>query len=320
MNYMVAGILIFLASVIVIEIFFYILKKIRAAKKADIRNRLKKYTFVENEAGDILKKRKLSDIQFFNNFLLSLPFVSGMEKLVVQAHSTHPLGVYILATPLLGVVGYWSGLLFLNTALLAMVLGIAAAIAPYFYLAILKNRRTNKFQAQLHEALDLIARALKAGHSFNSAMQLAAEEFGDPLGTEFQETIDELNFGVSLPDALKNLSVRVDCNEIKYFVIAVIIQKETGGNLAGLIESLADILRERFKFQGKIRILSAEGKMSAIILILLPFLIGGWLSFSNPKFLEPLVTETIGQIMLGGAGIMMIIGIFIMSRMVKIEV
>ena len=90
-------------------------------------------------------------------------------------------------------------------------------------------------------------------------MQLAAEEFEDPLGTEFQETIDEINFGVSMADALKTLSARLDCNEIKYFVVAVIIQRETGGNLAELIESLADLLRERFKFQGRIKVLSAEG-------------------------------------------------------------
>ena len=320
MNFMVLGILLFLGSVIVIEMLFYIVKKARVAKKGDIRKRLKKYTFIENEAGDILKKRKLSDVPFFDKFLLSLPFVSHMEKLVVQAHSNHPLGVYILATPVLGAVGYMVALLFIHNKLLSLVMGIAMMAVPYLYLVILKNRRTDKFQNQLHEALDLIARALKAGHSFNSALQLAAEEFEDPLGTEFQETVDEINFGVSLANALKNLSMRLDCNEIKYFVVAVIIQKETGGNLAELIESLANLLRERFKFQGKIKVLSAEGKMSAIVLILLPFLIGGWLSFSNPKFLEPLFTETIGRIMLGGAAIMMVIGILIMNKMVKIEV
>jgi tight adherence protein B len=193
-------------------------------------------------------------------------------------------------------------------------------LLPYLYLVFLKNRRTNKFLSQLHEALDLIARALKAGHSFNSAMQLAAEEFEDPLGTEFQETIDEINFGVSMADALKTLSARLDCSEIKYFVVAVIIQRETGGNLAELVESLADLLRKRFKFQGRIKVLSAEGRMSAMILILLPFLIAGFLQFTNPTFLVPLFTETIGQFMLGGAGIMMLIGILVMKKMVKIEV
>jgi tight adherence protein B len=188
------------------------------------------------------------------------------------------------------------------------------------YLKLLKQKRIEKFQKQLPDALDLIARALKAGHAFTGGIKLAADEFDDPLGPEFSETLDEINFGVSVADALKNLAKRIECHEIKYFVVGVILQRETGGNLAELVETLANLIRENFKFQGKVRTLSAEGRLSAIILVVLPFLIGAWIRFSSPEYMDLLITDPIGRIMLAIALIMMIIGIFVMKKMVQIKV
>jgi tight adherence protein B len=191
---------------------------------------------------------------------------------------------------------------------------------PFLYLLILKQKRTAKFKRQLPEALDLMSRALRAGHAFTNGLRLAADEFDDPLGPEFSEVLDEINFGISVPDALRNLTRRIDCPEIKYFVVGVILQRETGGNLSELMGILAFLIREKFKFQGKVQTLSAEGRLSAFILILLPFLIAGWLQFSNPKYLAPLLADPLGKIMLIGAGVMMVIGIFVMKKMVTIEV
>jgi len=187
-------------------------------------------------------------------------------------------------------------------------------------LHLLKQKRIEKFSSQLPEALDLIARALKAGHSLNSGMKLAADEFHDPLGPEFDETLGEINFGVSVANALKNLVGRIECPELKYFVVAIILQRETGGNLAELIESLANLIREKFKFQGKVRTLSAEGRLSAVILVAIPFFMGIYLHFSNPKYLELLFSEPIGRIMAGAAVIMMAIGILVIKKMVTIKV
>lgn len=320
MDYMIIGIFIFILSIVLIELVLFTYRNLASTQRAKIKKRLQKYTFVENDFGDILKKREYSKIPFLNRIFSSLAFARKLDVLIIQSNTKYPLGFFVLLSAFLAACGLLAGQYFLNNILLTVLIGLVLMFIPYVYLVNLKNKRVVKFQTQLHEGLDLIARALKAGHSFTSAMKLAADEFGDPLGTEFQETLDEINFGVSVPEALKGLTERVDCSEVKYFVIAVIIQRETGGNLAELIESLAHIIRERFKFEGKVRILTAEGKLSAVILVALPILIGVWLQISNPDFLGPLWTDPIGHIMLAGAAILLVIGMFVMKQMVKIEV
>ena len=151
------------------------------------------------------------------------------------------------------------------------------------------------FERQLPDGLGLIARALRAGHAFTSGMKLAADEFGDPLGPELQDTLDEINFGVSVPEALKNLARRVDCPDLSFFVVSVILQRETGGNLSEIIENLAALMRERFRFRGKVRTLSAEGKLSAVVLLLIPFVLFGFLYLTNRPYVESLMFDPIGK-------------------------
>jgi tight adherence protein B len=202
----------------------------------------------------------------------------------------------------------------------SVLMGFIFAGLPYFTLRSMEKKRIKKFQRQFPEALDLIARALKAGHAFTNGLHLAAEQFSDPLGPEFDETVDEINFGVSVPDALRNLAKRIGCEEIKYFTIAVILQRETGGNLAELLESLAKLIREKFKLQGKVRILAAESKLSAIILSLLPFFIVAYVQIFNPAYLKPLYTEPVGKVMIGFGAVLMILGIISMKKMSEIKV
>jgi tight adherence protein B len=226
----------------------------------------------------------------------------------------------VLLVGLLATLGLLFGVFFLRQVLLGLLLAFAAGAAPLVYLRAKKHARIEKFRSQMPEGLELIARSLRAGHALPSGMKLAAEQFEDPLGPEFAETLDEINFGVSVSDALKNLADRMTCKEVGYFVVAVILQRETGGNLAELMESLALLIRENYKFQGKIRTLSAEGRLSAIVLIALPFLIAGWIKLSTPAFLEPLLTEPVGRLMLMSAGVLMVMGIIVIRRMIKIDV
>jgi tight adherence protein B len=176
------------------------------------------------------------------------------------------------------------------------------------------------FEKQLPEGLGLIARALRAGHAFTSGMKLAADEFGDPLGPELRETLDEINFGLSVPEALKNLARRVDCPDLSFFVVSVILQRETGGNLSEIIENLARLIRERFKFRGKVRTLSAEGRLSAVVLLLIPFVLFGVLFVVNRPYVTTLMVDPIGKALAGIAGLMMILGIIMIKRIIKVEV
>ena len=177
-----------------------------------------------------------------------------------------------------------------------------------------------KFQRHLPDALDLLARSLKAGHALSGGLKMVADEFGDPIGTEFAKTLNEINLGVGVPEALKNLSQRVDCIDLNFFVTSILIQRETGGNLAEILENIARLIRERFKLFGRIRTLAAEGKFSAIILVVLPFLIAFVISLLNPGYIQILIVDPIGPVFIAIALVLMIFGIITMSRMIKIKV
>ncbi len=322
MEQFIIGATLFIVLVIVVELLIYGYKNMRSPNRAKIRKRLRKSVYAEdNQAGtDILRKRVLSEIPFLNRLLLKTPGILKLDNLISQANATYPIGFFILLALFLAVLGFLVGNTVIKNRLLAVMLMFLCGSFPFLYLLILKQKRTEKFKKQLPEALDLMSRALKAGHAFTNGLKLAADEFNDPLGPEFAEVLDEINFGVSVSNALRNLAKRVECPEIKYFVVGVILQRETGGNLAELMGILAFLIREKFKFQGKVRTLSAEGRLSAFILIALPFGIAGWMWFSNPKYLDPLLTDPIGKIMIIGAAIMMVFGIIVMKKLVTIEV
>ncbi|MEJ2731580.1 MAG: type II secretion system F family protein [Deltaproteobacteria bacterium] len=322
MQQFILGAIIFGISVIIIELLSYAYRSIRSPDRAKIMKRLRKSIYLEDKqvGADIMRKRVLSEIPFLNNVLLKTPGMLKFDNLISQANSKYPIGFYILFALFLSFLGFLIGALVIKNQLVSLGLLVMGGLVPFLYLTILKHRRIAKFKRQLPEALDLMARALKAGHAFTNGMKLAADEFDDPLGPEFAEALDEINFGISVPNALRNLAKRIDCPEIRYFVVGVILQRETGGNLAELMGILSYLIREKFKFEGKVRTLSAEGRLSAIILIALPFFIAGWLQFSNPKYLETLLTDPIGKVMIIGAVLMMIMGILVMKKMVKIEV
>jgi tight adherence protein B len=177
-----------------------------------------------------------------------------------------------------------------------------------------------KFERQLPEALDLVARSLKAGHAFSGGLKMVVEEFDDPISTEFDTAINEINFGVGVNNALKNLLKRVDCPELKFFVISVVIQRETGGNLAEILASIAHLIRERFRLQGHVRTLAAEGKFSALILAVIPFFVSFILILMSPGYVETLFIDPIGRVMIVIGSIMMALGVVIMKKMITIKV
>ena len=202
-------------------------------------------------------------------------------------------------------------------------LPVGAAIGfglPFVVLNFKRGRRMRTFEEQFPEALDLIARALKAGHAFATGLKMAADELPEPVGPEFRKTFDEQNFGLPLKDALDNLTLRVPLLDVRFFATAVLIQRETGGNLAEILENLAHVVRERFKILRQVRVYTAHGRFTGYVLLALPAVLGIALSFINPDHMNMLFRERMGQMMLLGALVMQTIGYIWIKQVIKIEV
>jgi tight adherence protein B len=316
------GFIIFLFLLFVIELFFYAYRTIQHPDRAEIRKRLSR-TVVEERVHEeqyLVKKKVLSDVPFLNRILPYLPGAVRLDLLIKQANLKYTLGFFFLSSVSLAFVAYLLVSMLIRNPYLSVVIALGAGSLPFLYVRRKKKRRMAEFEKQLPEGLELLARALRAGHAFTSGMKFAADEFGDPLGPEFKETLDEINFGANVDDALKDLVYRVDCPDLRFFVISVILQRETGGNLAEIIENLAYLIRERFKFRGKVKILSAEGRLSAAILIAIPFVLFGILFITNQEYITWLIIDPIGKALIGIAMIMMILGIIVIRRIIKVEV
>lgn len=203
---------------------------------------------------------------------------------------------------------------------LAVLLAVVAALLPWRYILHLSNKRKTTIEQQLPDTLDLMSRAMLAGHAFPSALKMVGEEMPEPIAGEFRIVFDEINYGISVPDALNHLVVRVPSTDMSYLVISVLLQRETGGNLAALLDSLSKLIRERMKLLGTIKVLSAEGRLSAQILTALPFLLAFAIHLINPEFLQVLWTDSAGIKLVSIALLMILGGIYWMRRIIKIRI
>lgn len=202
-------------------------------------------------------------------------------------------------------------------------LGIGAALgfaAPFIVLNVKRTRRLRLFEEQFPEGLDLISRALKAGHAFATGLKMVADEMPEPVGPEFRKTFDEQNFGLPLKDALDNLTHRMPLIDVRFFATAVLIQRETGGNLAEILENLAHVVRERFKILRQVRVYTAHGRFTGYVLLALPAVLCIALSFINPEHMNLLFREPMGQVMLLGALGLQTMGYLWIKQVIKIEV
>jgi len=317
---LVAGL--FITFLILLEIGYLVFRTVRNPERVAVRRRMNALSvpWDESESVDIQRKIIYSEIPWLNRILSKFPILNKMQRLLERSGLQQPLGVFILSSVLLFLLGILGGRLIIFNLLLLLPLAVFLGILPLLYVYYKKVERMKKFQAQLPEALDLLARSLKAGHAFTGGMRMVSDEFDDPIGVEFNKTLGEINLGVGVPEALKNLTNRVDCIDLNFFVTSIIIQRETGGNLAEILENIAYLIRERFKLYGKIRTLAAEGKISAYVLVGLPFFLAYFLYLQNPTYIATLITDPIGHVLIGIAVVLMIMGIFVMRKMIMIEV
>ena len=268
----------------------------------------------------ITKDRPLSLNPTLQVLLEAVPGVKALDRLLLQSGKSWNVGKF-LGFSLLGFVAS-SLLLSVFSIPLYMRLGLMflCTAIPYFLVARTKAARLEKIEQQLPDALDLMGRSMRAGHAFPTALKLVGEEMSDPLADEFRTVFDEVNFGVSMSDALMNLAARVPSTDLRYFVIAVLIQRETGGNLTELLGSISAIIRDRLKLLGQVRVLSAEGRMSAWVLGLLPFGSAALMNIVNPEFMSVLYTDPAGQKMVGIALSLLVVGIFFIRKVIRIRV
>ena len=316
------GVGVFITVVLLIEAVFLGARSFRDSESRTIKKRLRTLSAAGIDRGeiDIVRKRILSEVPWLNRTLLGITRIHQLDRLLEQANTRMPLGFFILLSVLLAAVCFLIGLVLKMNLGLSIVVGLFLASFPFLYLISLKQKRMEKFQEQLPEALDLVARALKAGHAFSGGLKMVADEFSDPIGTEFRKTIDEVNFGVGIDLAMKNLAQRVDCSDLQFFVVSVIIQRETGGNLAEILEKIASLIRERYKLYGKIRSLAAEGKLSAVILLALPPVMALYFFIIQPNYVGLLFKDPLGIVMVVGASIAMVLGTYVMKKMIEIKV
>jgi tight adherence protein B len=202
----------------------------------------------------------------------------------------------------------------------APIVGAAAGALPFLQVSRKRKSRLRRFEEIFPDALEFVARSMRAGHAFSVSLEMIHREFQEPVASEFRRTFEELNLGMSTETALQKLGKRVPSLDVHFFVSAVLLQKRTGGNLAEILDKLAYVIRERFKLRGRIRAVSAHGKMTATALSLIPVAVAVLMFYTNPDYVKFFFTDDVGQLMLGSAVALQLIGYFIMSKIVNIEV
>jgi tight adherence protein B len=322
-SFLVMAVLVFVAVLLLLESGYVLWRAHKGpqAKKLQTRLRALSATHDHSSQTQLLKQRMMSELPFFDRKLQSLPRMVWLDQFLVQSGLSWTVSKLLLMSAVLGIAGWTAVTAGLHQSLLfGLGAGVLLAWSPFAYVNYKRASRMAKIERQLPDALDLITRALRAGHAFSAALKMAGEELAEPVAGEFRAVHDEINFGVSMQQALGHLSERVPSTDLRYFVVAVLIQRESGGNLTEILGNLSRLIRERLKLLSKVRVLSSEGRMSAWILGLMPFFLAGAMNLVNPGFMGPLWTDPIGIAIVKYMLSLMLIGVFIMRHIIKIRV
>lgn len=269
---------------------------------------------------DIRKEELLSAVPFLNRLLLRMELAPRLRHLLYQANLKWTAGGLILMTIAFFLIPFYAVNLKTGAFLPSFVIGLFASCIPLGIVLSKRRIRFNKFEKSLPEALDLMVSAMRAGHSLNSSLDLVSHEISDPVGTEFRICFEEQNYGLELNTAMHNLISRVPLHDLKMVVTAILIQKESGGNLAEVLDKVAYVIRERFRLKRQVRTHTAQGRMTGWVLTLLPIILGVLLYFINPTDMSLLWRRKVGLDLLYTAGAMTIIGGLIIRKIVNMEV
>ena len=320
-------ILIALAVFIVVALAVFVIASLmdeRSSKARLLRERLSTVQKTpERDAGQelaLLRDEVMSKIPALDNLLRRSPRSPAFRRLLEQADVKSRAGNVILLCVLSGaglalIVLLFTG--FPQFAWLALILG---AFLPYSYANYKRSKRFSKFEEIFPEAIDTLARAVRAGHAFTTALELIASEIAEPVASEFRKLFEEQKFGLPVRDALVNLTERVPLVDVKFFVTAVMLQRETGGNLAEILDNLSYVIRERFKIMRQVRVHTAQGRMTMMLLMGLPPIIVVTMQTMNPSFIKPLFDDPIGHLLIVVGITLQTIGYFVIRKIIQIQV
>jgi tight adherence protein B len=268
----------------------------------------------------ILKSRRFGRHDLADRLLQRFRFAHRLDRLLVQSGIAWSVERFLLTSVATMLVAAYLVLQWPMPLPVRLGIVLLCAYVPLLLVRRARARRLVRIEEQLPDAADFIARALRAGHSFSNVLQIVGNELPEPLSGEFRIAREEINYGVPLGEALHNMAARIPLTDLRYLVIAILIQRETGGNLAEILTNISHIIRGRLRLAAQVRVLSAEGRMSAWILGLLPFAVGGMLLLVNPAYVMVLWTDPLGVKMLWMALVMIIIGVIWLKKVIRIHI
>jgi tight adherence protein B len=290
-----------------------------------VARRLQLMSGTQGRSGErisILKARRFGNRDTVDRLLQQVRYLRRIDRLLVQSGKKWSVEQFLLSSVAAALLG--ACLIAAVSLPLPFVVRAGAALAcgllPLFVVRRARRRRLVRIEVQLPDAADFIARALRAGHSFSNVLQIVGNELPEPLSGEFRIAREEINYGVPLGEALHNMAARIPLTDLRYLVIAILIQRETGGNLAEILNNISNIIRSRLKLAAQVRVLSAEGRMSAWILGLLPFVVGGMMTLMNPTYIQLLWTDPSGVRLLWYAFGMIVFGVVWLRKVIRIRV
>jgi tight adherence protein B len=268
----------------------------------------------------LVRDEMMSNVPWLHQIMMKWSWSTKLQDFVMQSGMTLKPAKLLMICAIAGIGAYLGAAYFLPHFYYTLPIGIIAAFLPVAFVAFKRRVRLRKFEEHFPEALDLLGRAVRAGHAFTTGLEMISKECPEPLAGEFRTAFEEQNFGLPLRDALLNLTERIPLIDVRFFVTALLIQKETGGNLAEILDGLARVIRDRFRIYREVQVRTAQGRLTAGILIALPIAMLLILSALNPKYIGVLFTDPLGPVILATAAIMQLIGSAILWKIIHFEV
>jgi len=268
----------------------------------------------------LLRDEVLSRIPAFDTMLRRSERVSALQKMLAQGNVDVRAGNFLMLCGASTVVCAAVGLIAGGTIVFAWAGALLGFFLPYAYASHMRTKRFQKFEEKFPEAIDTLARAVRAGHAFTTALEMIANEVSEPVAGEFRQLYEEQKFGLPVRDALLNLADRVPLVDVKFFVTAVMLQRETGGNLAEILDNLSYVIRERFKILRQVRVHTAQGRLTMMLLMALPPTVVAVMLVLNPGFIRPLFTDPVGHALIVGGITLQTMGYFVIRRIIRIQV